>query len=141
LAVISSASEPTNIGWFVALILGWLGIVIATYLIQKKYYPNLLVSATQANTRKSFRHSSAVELVPGKLGDDSFAKENSDCSMVDPEKHAYEIGQIDEDDEESKLEESSESVSISESGSNSQSSSLSHKNSANSQNSGSASKT
>jgi hypothetical protein len=67
LSVLSKISDPTHIGWFIALAVGWMGIALVAYIVTRKRHPNLLISATQTNTRKSFRHGSEVHMLPSVL--------------------------------------------------------------------------
>ena len=53
LATISNVKDPQNFGWFFVLCIGWAGIAISTYFIQKKYFPeNYLVSASEGKSKK-----------------------------------------------------------------------------------------
>ncbi|CAG9309903.1 unnamed protein product [Blepharisma stoltei] len=45
LATLSNAGQQDNIAWFIALFIGWGIIAIVTIIIQKKYFPSLLVPA------------------------------------------------------------------------------------------------
>jgi len=52
LATISFEIEQEHIGWFVALMIGWGIIGGITFLIQRKYYPNLLVPPGGAKSKR-----------------------------------------------------------------------------------------
>lgn len=43
LATISYAVDPENIGWFIALIVGWVLIIGISLFLQRKFMPNLLI--------------------------------------------------------------------------------------------------
>ena len=51
LATLSYAGDPTNIGWFITLILGWAIMVGVAFYIQRKFMPNLLVSPSDKDPK------------------------------------------------------------------------------------------
>ena len=52
LATLSNIGEATNIGWFVALMAGWILIGVGSVLFQRKYMPNMLVPSSENQQKK-----------------------------------------------------------------------------------------
>jgi hypothetical protein len=52
LSVLSNIiGDKANLLWFIALMIGWGGIVLGAYLIQRKYLPNLLVAVGETKRK------------------------------------------------------------------------------------------
>lgn len=43
IATMSNIQDPEHFGWFIALCIGWAGIAVTGFAIQRKFYKNLLV--------------------------------------------------------------------------------------------------
>jgi len=52
LATLSYAKDPENVGWFIALALGWALIFLVSFLIQRKKMPNLLLPPSGSRITK-----------------------------------------------------------------------------------------
>ena len=44
LATLSYSTDPTNVGWFIALMAGWMVMLGVALMVQKKFMPNLLIT-------------------------------------------------------------------------------------------------
>jgi hypothetical protein len=84
LATLSNIAEPTNLGWFVALIIGWGLMIAGTLAIQKgKAFPNYLVPPDGAKNKRKVYDALALghkgksfdmdnSVMPFKGGNDSY---------------------------------------------------------------------
>lgn len=75
LATLSYSKEPTNVGWFIALIFGWSLILLVTLIVQKKRMPNLLLPPGSSRVqRKIYDIISLKSNNPGDLDESNISK-------------------------------------------------------------------
>lgn len=74
LATLSYVKDPTHIGWFIALMLGWFIIIGGSLLIQRKYMPNLLLAPGKNKNKKRVYAVIGVKSDSIDLDDSSIAK-------------------------------------------------------------------
>jgi len=86
LATISNSADPKNIGWFIALMIGWGVIVVSAFIVQKKYMQNLLLPPGGGrNQRKVYDALSLRKSINDSDYDNSeLALKPGDISIADP---------------------------------------------------------
>ena len=52
LATLSYIGDATNVGWFIALMVGWIAIGVGTVLFQRRFMPNMLVPSSENRQKK-----------------------------------------------------------------------------------------
>ncbi|OMJ78302.1 hypothetical protein SteCoe_21897 [Stentor coeruleus] len=81
LATLSYAGDPTNVGWFIALAIGWATIIGVSLFIQRKYMPNLLIPPGGSRSKKKIYD--IISIKENKDLDESNIEKNSDYKAVD----------------------------------------------------------
>ena len=77
LATLSYSTDPTNVGWFLALMAGWIVILGVAFLVQKRHMPNLLI------TQRSGKGKNRVYAVIGVKSDSSYLDQSSMAKQED----------------------------------------------------------